>query len=146
MALPPNLLSTESWWSEIADAARAEFRGVVSILDPSNVVTTPYDPVTGTGGPGEAAVVIDHRPARIQHLRPPFESDGSAHVDATRRVRVQLDIQAGDPDITPGFIVRVDGGGNDTTLTHYRYKVVSALNSSQAALRTLECTTQQVAI
>ncbi len=134
-----------SFSEEILDAAREFMTGRIEVIDPSNVIETPYDPITDTGGTAEPEVLIANRPARIQQLNMPSESASSGEWATKRRVRFQVEILDGDPTLRKGLIVRVLDGAKDPTLEEFRYTISSAINSTQAALRTLECVTEGAA-
>lgn len=102
-----------------------------------------WDPNIGDVGPGQPEIpVITARKARVQHLRVPLESAGSSEWATRRAIRIQIPLQAGDPLIAKGMIVRVVDGGRDASLELFRYTVLSAINSSHAAVRTIEAVTE----
>lgn len=132
----PATPSESDWPSEILEAARAEFNGEVTISDPAGP-TSPYDPVAGTGGARTLTPVITSRPARAQQLDP-REDSGAGEWKAKRRWRIQTTIETGDPEIAKGLIVTF-AGGRDPILNTLKLQVVSARNSSHAAVRTIMC-------
>ena len=139
MALRP--ITADSWAEEIADAAREFFNATIDVLLPG----TPgkYNPSSDsyTGGT-EDTPVIEDRPARAQHIRLATEQSGSREWSAKRRYRFQIDLLPGDPTVTKGMIVRVRDGGRDPSLVDFAFEVITASNSSHAALRTIETVTE----
>lgn len=138
--LPP---LAPSWSEEILDAARWTFNGELTVIKPG--APGSFNPVTDTetGGTPDATIV-GWRPARAQHIRLPIENNDGNGWTSRRRFRFQCEIRPGDPAIQQGMVVRFRGG-NDPTLALFAYQVVSAVNSSHAALRTIECITEGVA-
>lgn len=130
-----------SWEDEIAAAAIEQFNGAFVVEQPGDPGT--YDPTEDeyTGGT-DATVIQAERPGRIQHVRLPLESSDGDGYTVRRRVRIQCELRDGDEIITKGLVVRVTDGGRDASLEAFTYQVVSAINSSHAALRTLECITE----
>lgn len=129
---------------EILDAAKEFMTGRIEVIDPSNIITTPYDPITDEGGTAEPEVLIEGRPARIQHINMPSEMSGASEWATKRRFRFQIEILDGDPTLRKGLVVRVLDGANDSSLEQFTYTILSAVNSTQAALRTIEAVTEGV--
>lgn len=118
------------WSAVIAEAAKMMFNGELRAFIPGELDSGADD-----------VVLIDWRPARAQHLAMPLEmSDGSGW-NTKRRFRFQTELRADDPIIPKGAIVRFRGG-KDHTLTRFAFQVTSAVNSSHAALRTIETITE----
>lgn len=139
MALP-RINHAAHWADEIAEAARDLFDGELEIKTPS----TPgvYDPTSGTytpETPGE--VILSRRPARAQHLRSPSDTNDGNGWQTYRRYRFQCDILPDDLSVTKGLLVRFFGG-RDPELLKMVFQVDWATNSSSAAIRTIECTTE----
>jgi hypothetical protein len=139
MALSP-VRSESDWSAEILEAAREFMNGELRVMKPGTPGT--YDPATdeATGGT-EPSVVIDWRPARAQHLRMPVETNDGNGWTSRRRYRFQCEILDGDPLIKKGLYVEYRGG-KDPVLAEFAFQVVSAVNSSHAALRTIETITE----
>jgi hypothetical protein len=140
--MPPltPLPTASSWSEEIAEAAREFYNGLLTIIDPGTPGT--YDPVTDTmtGGNPDTILIAD-RPARAQHLGLPTQGSDVTGWNVKRRFRFQCDVLEGDPIIRKGLVATFTGG-SDPSLAEYTFQVVSAVNSSHAALRTIECTTE----
>ncbi|MFT4258053.1 DUF6093 family protein [Microbacterium sp.] len=136
----PKHLSADSWPDEIAAVARGQFNGTITIRRPG----TPggYDPITGDrfpDAPGE--IVLGPRPARAQHLRAPrVVSDGNGS-QTSITYQFQCDLLPGDASITKGLVVTFDGG-RDPELAKMTFQVEFATNSSHAAVRTIDCSTE----
>lgn len=130
-----------SWSEEILEAAREEFNAVVTIKEPDVLGT--YDPVlnTRTGG-SVGATLISSRAARVQHVGQPRERNDGNGWSTERRIRMQFEILPGDPVIPKGVVAVVENGGEDPQLEEFTYQVLNAINSSHAALRTVECMTE----
>lgn len=131
-----------SWPDEILEAAKEFFNGLLTITKPGKAGA--YDPVTDTyTGEGYVApvVLISNRPARAQHISSPREANSADGWDVERRYRFQCEILTGDPSITKGLVATFSGG-RDPELAKMTFQVVSATNSSHAALRTVECVTE----
>lgn len=128
---------TRDWEDEVAEVAVGEMNAVIDILDPSGT-GTPYDPSTDTGGLSEPATIITGRPARIQTRREPHTMDAQVVWTTQRRVLIQIELRPDDPIVSKGFVVRVTDGGRDPSLTRYAFEVLNAVNSSHAAVRTIQ--------
>lgn len=136
LPFPP---SADSWPDEIAEEARTEFGCTIDVLDPSNLITIPFDPVTDTGGAPTPATVVSGRAARAQHIRLPLENSGSGDWTTRRRYRFQIDLLEDDPAFTKGMIVKVTATDRNQALLTSVNIVQSAANSDHAPLRTIEC-------
>lgn len=139
MALLP-LSHADDWSEEILEAAKEFFNGEARVMRPG----TPgvYDPITNaTTGGSAASTVMDWRPARAQHVRLPLENHDSNGWQTERRYRFQWEIRTGDAQIGKGLYVEFRGG-KDPTLALLSFQVNSAVNSSHAALRTVEASTE----
>lgn len=136
-SLPRPLAANTDWPDEIAAEAVEEMRGEIWVLDPQTIVNIPYDAVLDTGGESTMRTVLSARRARIQHLRSPNAGASSESWDPKRDFRFQIELLPGDPVILKGMIVRVTNGHRDPALTQFAYTVESAVNSSEAALRTI---------
>ena len=132
--------TAESWSAEILEAAREFFNGTIDVFIPGEPGT--YDPVDDeTTGGTPATPLISARPARAQHIAMPQQNSDVSGWNVRRRVRFQCEILAGDPVIPRGAVATY-AGGNDPTLNEITFQVVSAINSSHAALRTIEAITE----
>lgn len=131
------------WQDVIASVAAEYMNGVIQIVNPSAALT-PYDPVTGQGGEPQQTPIFEG-PARIQHIRFPRETPGTYQWGANRYFRFQIDY---DPavEIQKGFTIYVTDGGRDVTLEALRFEVISAVNSSHRAVRTIEAVTDGVPV
>lgn len=139
MALSP-VNHAAHWAEEIAEVAREFFDGELEVRRVSTPGT--YNPVTGEYGadtPGE--VVLSRRPARAQHLSSPNETNDGNSWQTSRRYRFQCDIREGDGSVTKGLVVRFFGG-RDPEVPKMVFQVDWATNSSHAAIRTIECSTE----
>lgn len=139
MALP-RINHNAHWADEIAEAAREMFDGELEISTPS----TPgvYDPISGEYSPeipGE--IILSRRPARAQHLISPSDSNDGNGWQTYRRYRFQCDILPGDTSVTKGLLVRFYGG-RDPEVPKMVFAVDWATNSSSAAIRSIEASTE----
>lgn len=132
----------EDWPEEILEAARSQCNSVISVYADDGVAGT-YDPKTDTrtGGTPDS-VLIQSRPARIQHLGAPSEVASSFAWENKRRYRFQIEMLEADPDIPKGAYVKVEDGGRNPKLVGPAYQITSAGNSSHAALRTILASTE----
>lgn len=136
-------IDATSWPEEIAEAAREFMNCTIKVVRPGK--SGKYDPTTDdyTGeGYEPEKIILQDRAARAQHIRLALEQAGAYEWSTKRRYRFQIELLADDPTITKGMVVRVTGGGNDPSLQHFAFEVVSASNSSHAALRTIETLTE----
>lgn len=95
------------------------------------------NPVVGSGSPG-AETVIATTPARIQHLREPRSVSTSYDWTTYRRFRFQIPYSDISDPIQKGVFGRITDGGDDPKLVGLVVQVQSAVNSSWAAIRTVE--------
>lgn len=109
----------------------------VQIVDP-NTGDAIWDPFTNTETGGEPTVLWQG-PARIQHLKSETLPDVGFSQTSIRGIRVQIPL---DPElgfIRKGLQVIVMDGGSDPQLEQLQFVITSAINSSYAWIRTLEC-------
>lgn len=118
----PRRKAIDDWSSEIEEAAATKRKGKIVVYK-------------------DRAVLIPERAARIQHVRATTEFATSTEWNTKRFYRFQISLQPNDPPIPAGSIIRVTDGGKDHTLILYVFEVLSAANSSEAALRTIETVT-----
>ena len=109
----------------------------IQIVDP-NVENSEWDPFTNeyTGG---NATVLWQGPARIQHLKTETMPVVGYSETGIRGIRVQIPL---DPElgfVRKGLQVIVTDGGSDSELEQLQFVITSAINSSYAWIRTLEC-------
>jgi len=141
VGISPQDLTGDDWPDEIAAAARDEFNCTIDITDPNTVTTTDYDPTTDTGGGSTVLTIMTDRPARMQQLHIPQEAITPGVAGKKRDVRFQIDLLPDDPIIRSGFIVRVRSTTRNQKLLRFAFVVNSEINSSHAALTTIETTT-----
>jgi len=141
--MPPlSPVSAGSDWSrEIYEAAKELFNGEARVMRPDGKPDS-WDPITGETTPGTPdSVVQDWRPARAQHIRTPLEQSTGGGWSTERRFRFQMELRPDDVPLSKGLYVQFRGG-KDHTLEQFAFQMMSAVNSSHAALRTLECSTE----
>ena len=137
----PAPYAEDDWAAEILEDARTQFNGVVTIRMPD--AEGSYNPTADVTTPGAAgAVLIQSRPARIQHIGVPKQRDTQDGWSTEQGIRVQFEILPGDPVIRKGALVDVEDGGRDSALESFVFQVIKAFNSSHAALRTVEASTE----
>lgn len=127
MQLPPPAAYTD-WSDEIAEDAVGEMNGAICIYDPPSTT-----PVIGPVNVGDVG-----RRARIQNMRIPRPTTNADEWEVNRAIRFQIEILAGDPPLRKGMVVRVTDGGKDPSLVNFAFIIETAVNSSHAALRTIE--------
>lgn len=111
--------------------------GTVQIIDP-NVSDEEWDPFTNeyVGGNPE---VLWQGPARIQHLKAESVPDVGYSQIAIRGIRLQVPMDEDMGFVRKGLQVIVIDGGSDSELEQLQFVVTSAINSSYAWGRTIEC-------
>ena len=127
----------------IAATAKQWMKATVTISDPSQSTTTPYDPATDSGGETVAAVLVTTK-ARVQHLgnATPFVVEGAWMTRMAYNISFPLENY---PALIPGGMkVKVTDGGKDVSLTEIELTVLAGAGSSSAAIRTLRCMSEMV--
>ena len=143
----PSLREPSDWTAPITAMAKQHMRGVIDIYDPKTSATNGhYDPTTDAQPTSAAVKVLSARAARIQPIRTDQILNDAGEFVIQRFVRFQIEILPGDPFLREGLIVRVTDGGRDSTLTALAFQVLSAVNSSDAAIRTIEAVAQLKAV
>jgi hypothetical protein len=109
----------------------------IQIVDP-NTEDAEWDPFTNeyVGG---TQTVLWQGPARIQHLTSETLPEVGYSQVSIRGIRVQVPL---DPElgfVRKGLQVVVIDGGSDSELEQLQFVVTSAINSSYAWIRTIEC-------
>jgi hypothetical protein len=123
--------------AQMASTMLSWMNATVQIVDP-NVEDATWDPFTNeyTGG---SATVLWQGPARIQHLSSESLPEVGYSQVAIRGIRLQVPM---DPElgfVRKGLQVIVTDGGSDIELEQLQFVVTSAINSSYAWVRTIEC-------
>lgn len=135
----PRPAASSSHFAEV-EAVASQYRGVtISIFRPgAKAAGTRYDPEADTGAGTGRTPIIAGRPARAQQMRNPQENSNLDQYTTKRAFLFETEIRADDPIIAKGDIVRVtEVRTGDTTLVHFAFEVQSALNSSEAPLRSI---------
>lgn len=109
----------------------------IEIVDP-NIGDETWNEWTNSSTGGEPTVIWSG-PARIQHLKNESLPDVGFSQLSIRGIRVQIPIDAAAGFIRKGLQVIVTNPGNDYALADLQFVITSAINSSYAWLRTLEC-------
>lgn len=129
MGLPK--IGSTTWQEEIESVASQFRKAVISVYDPTNL----------TGG--KPTAVISRRRARVQMLRSPAVATDSSQQIAKRPFQFETELLAGDPVIQKDHIIRihsVESKGSipgDPALLTFVFTVTDGVNSSEAALRTI---------
>lgn len=127
MALPPRS-SLVAWPDEIARVAATQMNVTLTFL-------------------GSDKTLVCTTPGRFQHLRSPLDASSAAQWSTKRAGRAQIPLDATTGMIRKGLLCQISAGvddkGNaiplrDPTLGLVTFTVQSAINSSHAALRTVE--------
>jgi hypothetical protein len=111
--------------------------GTVQIVDP-NTSEQEWDPFTNDYIGGESTVLWQG-PARIQHLSSETMPDVGYSQVSIRGIRLQVPMDAELGFVRKGLQVIVIDGGSDSELEQLQFVVTSAINSSYAWVRTIEC-------
>ena len=128
-------------FASISDEMRSTMlpwmNGMVQIIDP-NVENSEWDPFTNeyTGG---NTTVLWQGPARIQHLKSETMPDVGFSQVSIRGIRLQVPMDTELGFVRKGLQVIVIDGGSDPELEQLQFVVSSAINSSYAWGRTIEC-------
>ena len=121
----------------MAATALPWMNGFIQIVDP-NTEDSIWDPFTNeyiNGG----STVLWSGPARIQHLANESMPNVGSVQTGIRGIRLQIPIDAAAGFIRKGLQIVVTDAGNDYELEQLQFVVTSAINSSYAWLRTIEC-------
>jgi hypothetical protein len=123
--------------AEMGKTMLSWMNATVQIVDP-NTADAEWDPFTNaeTGG---APTVLWQGPARIQHLSGETLPEVGYSQVSIRGIRLQVPM---DPElgfVRKGLQVIVTDGGSDVELEQLQFVVTSAINSSYAWVRTIEC-------
>ena len=111
----------------------------ISIFDPTNVITVPYDPATDTGGYSTPLLLVTTK-ARFTPLRRPVEGTAGEAWLTKRPGRFQVPLSSvpARPFIK-GLIVRVTVCPKFPEALQFSWTVLTAISSSDAAVCTIEC-------
>jgi hypothetical protein len=145
MSLPARTAPGD-WPAVIENIAKRYRRAIISVFNPSDVLDTRYNPLADTGGKSTMVAVIENRAARIVPISVPREFEGKQEWATKEFFHVQIELLGADPLLTKGLILRVVDGGKDATLEQYAFTVISAVNSSDAALRTIKCVSGMIPV
>lgn len=123
--------------AQMASTMLSWMNATIQIIDP-NVNEQEWDPFTNTYTGGNATVLWQG-PARIQHLSSESLPEVGYNQVGIRGIRLQVPM---DPElgfVRKGLQVVVTDGGSDVELEQLQFVVTSAINSSYAWVRTIEC-------
>jgi hypothetical protein len=109
----------------------------IQIVDP-NTGESEWDPFTNTETGGEATVLWQG-PARIQHLSSETLPEVGFSQTSIRGIRLQIPLDPQLGFIRKGLQVVVIDGGSDVELEQLQFVITSAIYSSYAWIRTIEC-------
>lgn len=136
MALP-SPTAVDDWSSAIREGAVAVMNGKVRVVH--GTATTPYDPVTDTGGTSAPIVVLSERRARIQHISKPTETANSGEWGTKQRYTVQVEPLEGDAEVLKGYGVEILDGGENPHLAGKTLQVLKAAGSSYLPVLSIDC-------
>lgn len=123
--------------AQMASTMLSWMNATVQIVDP-NTADAEWDPFTNQKVGGEPTVLWQG-PARIQHLSAETLPEVGYSQVGIRGIRLQVPM---DPElgfVRKGLQVVVVDGGSDVELEQLQFVVTSAINSSYAWVRTIEC-------
>ena len=123
--------------AQMASTMLSWMNATVQIVDP-NTAEAEWNPFTNEYTGGEPTVLWQG-PARIQHLSQESLPEVGYSQIGIRGIRLQVPM---DPElgfVRKGLQVVVVDGGSDSELEQLQFVVTSAINSSYAWVRTIEC-------
>jgi len=123
--------------AEMGKTMLSWMNATVQIVDP-NTADAEWNPFTNEYVGGDATVLWQG-PARIQHLTGETLPEVGYSQVGIRGIRLQVPM---DPElgfVRKGLQVIVTDGGSDVELEQLQFVVTSAINSSYAWVRTIEC-------
>jgi len=115
----------------------AWMNATVQIVDP-NTAEAEWNPFTNEYTGGEPTVLWQG-PARIQHLSQESLPEVGYSQVSIRGIRLQVPMDPELDFVRKGLQVVVVDGGSDVELEQLQFVVTSAINSSYAWVRTIEC-------
>ena len=117
----------------------------VSIIDPSQSVTSVYDPDTDTYTTTGDPIVASGIAASFQPVRMAVDASGApAYNSGEVRARIQVERTANSGAITRGMRIRVTEATRNPTLVDMIFYVDGNVNSGWRASNTIEVTTNVV--
>jgi hypothetical protein len=141
MSLPPR--TSDDWSAEIGALAEEEMKATIVFYEPGSGGV--FDPVTDTRTGGTPEALLFRTKARVQHFRSTTDQYDLNQWSNQVNVRLQLPLSAGNGYfIRKGLIVRVEACEKFPQLLSIALQVESAINSSSAALQTVNCVTALV--
>lgn len=123
--------------AQMASTMLSWMNATVQIVDP-NTADAEWDPFTNEYVGGEATVLWQG-PARIQQLKNEKLPEVGYSQVSIRNIRLQVPMSPDLEFVRKGLQVVVLDGGSDTDLEQLQFVVTSAINSSYAWVRTIEC-------
>lgn len=123
--------------AQMASTMLAWMNATVQIVDP-NTADADWDPFTNTETGGEPTVLWQG-PARIQHLTTEATPVAGYSQVGIRGIRLQVPMSPELDFVRKGLQIIVLDGGSDSDLEQLQFVVTSAINSSYAWVRTIEC-------
>ena len=138
MALPSRA-SLSDWTQTIRDAALPFHTATVEVYDPSQTVTTPYVPATGTGGESSTPILAT-LPCRIILVKTPHELTTDVRSGYIRTFNIEFDAAQYAGAINDGFQVIITDGGDNPALVNGKYiEVQDCSTSSLMGFRLITC-------
>lgn len=134
MALPPRS-DPSDWSAEIADEAERHMKARVAVYESRSV-----------GGARPTLTKLFESKARVQHLRAPTETAQSEEWSTKTAFTIQIPLRVYPGLIRKGLTLRVLDGDKDKALEQIAMTVQRAINSSDAAVRTIVATSELAAV
>ena len=147
MPMPARITPGANWASLVANVMAPYFAqaATIQIIDPESATTTPYDPVTDTGGVPVSLIVWTGK-AIIQKVRRPATGSNQSGWTAANPFSFQLPASTPSLFIRKGMLIRVLAGGDDTALTELSFVVTVGLSGSWQPVRILEAVAEMVSV
>jgi len=129
----------DNWVSEIRSVALGFHKAIVEVYDPSQTVTTPYNPSDGSGGESVTPILATLK-CRIILVKTPHELTTEIRTGYIRTFNIEFDAVLFEGAINEGFQVKITWGGDNPALVNGKYiEVQDCSSSSLMALRLITC-------
>ena len=147
MPMPARLPAKANWASVITTVMDPFFAqaATIQIIDPKTSTTTPYNPVTNSGGVPIQLVIWSSKSIiqRVRRLTPGSNQSGWT---TTQHFTFQIPASAPSILVRKGMRIRVISGGGDPALTELGFVVTVGLSGSLAPVRLMEAMAEMTSV